>query len=742
MTPTTVKLANEYDFRLEHCIVRPAQYLILDGQNAVRIEPRVMQVLVLLCRRSGQVVGRDELMQSCWGDIVVGEDALNRCIQRLRASLRDLKLDGIRIETIPRVGYSLKVDRPGTIVPLPAAAVVASVAEKPAMEPPIPPEMPPADRQSPLSPAAEPVPAPTVADPWRAGRLRSLVLSLAGLILAILVAGALLWPRAPASLPGAWTVARAWPVTAEPGRDLSPALSPDGGLLTYSRSMGGGQSLWTRSVSGNVPIPAATPAAYDRAAVWSPQGGQIAFVRRVHGETCRLMLSAGLGGHATEVARCQAAEDSTLDWTADGGALIFSDAPDALAPRRLYRLDLSDGTVRPLTTPAPDSWGHEMPAVSPDGRRVAFLSMVASSANDLVLLDLTDGSLRPLTDDGARIDGLAWLRSGDLVFSSNRTGDRALWSLRPGASGPVRLATAGGEYGRVSGARFSDRIAVEVRQQRAQLRAVGGPAAPRPRTQTQAVDSTPALAADGSLAFISNRTGAPELWLAPPGEEPRQFTTLRSPHVWTPRFAPDGRTVAFAASTGGNVDIFLVDRAGGAPRRLTRDRAEDLAPVWSPDGTALFFVSRRSGAWRIWRMPVDDPDAAVAVTGDGPMSARIDPDGRWLFFVVEGKAGIWRQPLEAAAGSPAQLVVPDLDPVDWLNWDVTLSAIHYVVRPAGGGAEIRRADLDGGSVQTVADAAHLPWWSGLAAAPDGAEVVHADLLMDESDIHLMELTRP
>jgi len=64
-----------------------------------------MQVLVALNRRRGDVVSRDELILSCWGGRAVGDDAINRCIARIRR-LSETH-GGFSVETIPRVGYRL-----------------------------------------------------------------------------------------------------------------------------------------------------------------------------------------------------------------------------------------------------------------------------------------------------------------------------------------------------------------------------------------------------------------------------------------------------------------------------------------------------------------------------------------------------------------------------------------------------------------------------------------------------------
>lgn len=80
------------------------QVVYADGETE-RLEPRVMEVLVALHRSGGAVVGRDDLLSACWRGLIVGEDAIQRVVQRLR------KVAGraatFRIDTISKAGYCL-----------------------------------------------------------------------------------------------------------------------------------------------------------------------------------------------------------------------------------------------------------------------------------------------------------------------------------------------------------------------------------------------------------------------------------------------------------------------------------------------------------------------------------------------------------------------------------------------------------------------------------------------------------
>jgi DNA-binding winged helix-turn-helix (wHTH) protein/formylglycine-generating enzyme required for sulfatase activity/dienelactone hydrolase len=137
-SPVSVDLAGEPDFMLGALRVRPSLREVVDGGEREVLEPRVMQVLVVLARRRGQVISRDQLIEACWAGRVVGEDAINRCIARVRRLAE--AHGGFSIETIARVGYRL-TEQPGTAGPreqdapeAPAPAVAPPTSDAAAVE--------------------------------------------------------------------------------------------------------------------------------------------------------------------------------------------------------------------------------------------------------------------------------------------------------------------------------------------------------------------------------------------------------------------------------------------------------------------------------------------------------------------------------------------------------------------------------------------------------------------------------
>jgi DNA-binding winged helix-turn-helix (wHTH) protein/tetratricopeptide (TPR) repeat protein len=115
------------DFRIGDRTVRPGLNRIDGPAGPVQVEPKVMEVLVVLAARRGAVVSKDELVQAVWEGRFVSDDVVWRSIRELRRALGDDARGAI--ETIPKRGYRLVEP-----APVPEASAPAAPA------PPLPPE--------------------------------------------------------------------------------------------------------------------------------------------------------------------------------------------------------------------------------------------------------------------------------------------------------------------------------------------------------------------------------------------------------------------------------------------------------------------------------------------------------------------------------------------------------------------------------------------------------------------------
>src|SRR5215813_4752689 len=96
---------------------------------------------------------------------------------------------------------------------------------------------------------------------------------------------------------------------------------------------------------------------------------------------------------------------------------------------------------------------------------------------------------------------------------------------------------------------------------------------------------------------------------------PKDLTRIT--FVSDPQISPDGSRVAFVATTLSDErdeylsNIWVVDTAGGEPRRFTSGEKRDTSPRWSPDGTRLAFISEREAKKRsqLYVMAADGGEA-------------------------------------------------------------------------------------------------------------------------------------
>ena len=100
--------------------------------------------------------------------------------------------------------------------------------------------------------------------------------------------------------------------------------------------------------------------------------------------------------------------------------------------------------------------------------------------------------------------------------------------------------------------------------------------------------SQPAIS-DSKIAFIY----AEDLWVANrDGSNPKRLTVDEGVET-NPVFSPDGKTIAFSAEYDGNTDVFVVAAEGGIPKRLTWHPYPDIVRDFTPDGKQVLFASQR-----------------------------------------------------------------------------------------------------------------------------------------------------
>jgi TolB protein len=123
------------------------------------------------------------------------------------------------------------------------------------------------------------------------------------------------------------------------------------------------------------------------------------------------------------------------------------------------------------------------------------------------------------------------------------------------------------------------------------------PAASRPERRQRVSDWAPAWSPDGrTIAFVSNRDGAMQLYaVSPDGSNLRRLTHGEADE-WAPAWSPDGGRLAFwSEREGGQAEVFVMDADGSNVRRITSGARGDWGLAWSSDGRAIAYTLLQGG---------------------------------------------------------------------------------------------------------------------------------------------------
>jgi Tol biopolymer transport system component len=581
----------------------------------------------------------------------------------------------------------------------------------------------------------------------------------------VLAGGALWWSyRSPQPAPSWLAVSSVSMITTFPGDEVSPAVSPGGVQVAFAwrGPDGGRQRIYVTGIDGQQEPRRLTDDTPDDTGddfpSWSPDGQQIAFVRR-HGATeAAIMIVPAQGGAERTLRRIRVVQvanaHSWLAWRPDGSEMALAAESGDSGRSTLFMLRIADGHLRMLTMPPEGVTGDASPAIAPDGRSLAFVRYLSPGASALLVQRLDAhanpvGEPMPIPGAGTAARTAVWADEARLLFAEN--GRILEWHVGTPAR-PVYVSTAG-----LRGLAFAGRdhrgvvrvIAAQGNAARNQLWMIplGTPGQTTDRPGLQSAFGSdianPDFSPDGThVAFMSSRSGTPEIWMADAdGRNLRQLTWLGIARLGIPRWSPDGRYVAFYARRPDEPQIYVIDvtQERPTPQQMTHQVPGCNIPSWSRDGRFLYCSRRDGREVRLYRVPTDNSDPSdqrIERWFEGK-DARETSDGR-LVYVKDGVPGIF---VRSLAGDPTT------NPEERLVSDIVGPIAYYALAPSGiyytgqnnlgGYVGLHFFDRARNRTVEVASRAVTGEMGGLTVSPDGRRLLYVQTSPPQTDLTLI-----
>jgi DNA-binding winged helix-turn-helix (wHTH) protein/Tol biopolymer transport system component len=525
----------------------------------VPLPGKAFELLLILVRRAGRTVGKEELVNALWPDTAVEEANLTQTIFVLRRALGEGDDESVYIATVPRRGYKF----------------VAKVA--------------------PSEEGSRDVVQPAVV--YRRRWIWPAAATVAGFFVAAGIA--ILWIRQPGRLD--FSAYRYQPFAYSDETESGGVWSPDGKSIAFIKgSPGAGLN------PGRLMVQAADSATalqlVERASVpiaWSPDGSKIFF-------------DAGPKG-VNVVSRSGGQIEPVL-----GGVFFFDLSSDGKTMAVWKVVRRQDGSVRGsvwLSSP-PGAEPHEyLPApfavpasyvpvylrFSPNSRLLYLSTTAASGVNETWLLPLPPGNGQPRrlfpSVSWSRPVSASWMPdSRHMVLSSNIAprGSYSLWVGDTRTNSLTKLDDSSNEQTEPAVSPDGKRILLTrltIRSDIFELPLDGS--APRKLLATSLPEFSPSWSPKGDeFAYVTQRTGSYELWVhSSQGEWDRPLVTGREisnlGDLSAPAISPDGTRVAYLVNLAPQRGIYVSPIGGGPPNLLVPRAA---SPTWSPDGTSIGFV--------------------------------------------------------------------------------------------------------------------------------------------------------
>jgi Tol biopolymer transport system component len=420
-------------------------------------------------------------------------------------------------------------------------------------------------------------------------------------------------------------------------------------------------------------------------------------------------------------------------WSPDGATLAYP-AMNKSGSQIVRLLAVDSAEDQPLE-PAPQCRDAGSPTWSGDGKQLAFLCMTSVAVYEIYIADpVSKVAPRRIATMQGFPQGLAWVPGSNRILIANDSGNGSgLWELDLDGSlhAPRAIEEAVGPGVTARGSRVAFTRARQIIDIWHVSLESGEAEAPSKWIASTRSQITPQYSPDGArIAFQSNRSGSPEIWIADAdGRNAARLTTFGGPLTGAPAWCSDGRRLAFDARESGASAVYVIDTLERVPRRVATPQTNLALPVWSADCRWLLASDGRDS---LYRVPSDGGEA-LRFTARNSYQATVV--GESVVYNVTEAAGVtlWMKKLDG--GDEAALPgMPRLAYTD--SWTTNERGVYFA-DTAAKPVTVRFYDFSSAEVRVVATLPNTPTplgGLGLAVTRDGKSLLYTHTEDTQSDL--------
>ncbi len=231
-------------------------------------------------------------------------------------------------------------------------------------------------------------------------------------------------------------------------------------------------------------------------------------------------------------------------------------------------------------------------------------------------------------------------------------------------------------------------------------------------------------------------------WPLPPSEPPPLTPFASESQLQLmPRWSPKGDRIAYVAAVDNVLQVFTKSLGSSFRTQITHEKESCVSPIWSPDGTRIFFLTGRRPSTSMRSIAVAGGGAETIL--DGVYRADLSPDGKILAVLVLDAPGSYRLALSSPPGAPP---TPYSEaPLSDFRDTGTLTALRFdnsgrylgLYTSARSPTEFWRIPISGGSPEEMLggrrqDAGHFTWLN------NGAGIVAASFITASFHLEAIE----